>query len=142
MLVTVLVLVLVSMLSLAALESSKQESTAGARSRSTTRSLHVADAGVQLALSRLTQSPPNLTAFDIDLVEGANVQSRARSETSPKDLGQSAIGEAAEGYAVNVGVGAGFVHRIYRLNVTASAGGSTAEVEAKLSRSEADAISY
>jgi hypothetical protein len=140
--VTAIVLVLISMLSLAALDSASQENTAGARSRSTTRSLHVADAGVQLALSRLSQSPPDLTAFDIDLTDGANVQSRTRSETTPQDLGQAGIGEAEEGYAVNVGVGAGFVHRVYRLNVTATAGGSTAEVEAKLSRSEADAISY
>jgi hypothetical protein len=142
LLITVMILVLISMLSLGALVDTQQESTASARARSTTRTLHAADSGVQLALSRITQDPPNLNAFNISLAGGATLQSRARSETTPLDLPQADIGDVAEGYSVNVGGGAGYVNRVYLINVTGESGGSTVEVEAKISRTEVDAVGY
>jgi len=141
-LMTSLVLVLVALIAFTALRRSEQESTAGGRSRATTRSIQAADAGVQLALSRLRESPPNLNAFDIDLVEGANLQSRTRTETSAQDLDQAGLGEPEEGYALNMGSGVASVKRVFLVNVTAEAGGSTAEVEAKLGRSEVEATGY
>ena len=141
-LMTALVLVLVALIAFTALRRSEQESTAAGRSRSTTRSIQAADAGVQLALSRLRESPPNLTAFDVDLVEGANMQSRTRTETSAQDLDQTGLGEPEEGYALNVGTGVSSIKRVFLVNVTAEAGGSTAEIEAKLGRSEVEATGY
>jgi Tfp pilus assembly protein PilX len=141
LLVTAMVLVLVSMLTLGAINHSEQESTGGSRSRSGTRAFYGADAGVELALSRLSQSPPNLNSFDIDLA-GTNVQSRSRSESTPQNLDQVGLGETPEGETLNAGAGAGYTNRVYLVNVTASSGGSTIEVEAKLVRGDADALGY
>jgi hypothetical protein len=142
LLITSIVLVLVSMITLAAISHSEKEATGSARSRSSTRAFYAADAGVELALSRLRQSPPDLTAFDVDLADGANVQSRSRAEATPQSLDQVGTGETPEGYAVNVGSGAGYSNRVYLVNVTSSAGGSTIEVEAKLIRGDASALGY
>ena len=105
-------------------------------------SFHAADAGVQLALSRLAQSPPNLNAFDIDLPEGANMQSRSRVEAVPRDLSQVGLGATPEGYALNVGTGVGALQRVYVVNVTSSFRDSTTELEAKLARIEVEATGY
>ena len=70
------------------------------------------------------------------------MQSRSRTETVPQTLAQVGLGEAAEGFALNVGSGAGQLNRIYQVNVTAEAGGSTTEIEVRLSRTEADAVGY
>jgi Tfp pilus assembly protein PilX len=144
LMITALVMMVVSLLGFAAIRNSEQESTAGARSRATTRSLYAADAGVQLALSRLTQSPPKLTAFSVNLVDGVNLESRTRTQTNPVDLDQ--VGQAIggqEGFSVNVGAGSKYVSRIFQVNVTSTGGGgSTTEVEARLSRIGPEATGY
>lgn len=142
LLLTSMCLLLISLLSINAIRNSDEESTAGARSRSTARSLHAADAGFQLALARLTQSPPNLNPFDVDLVQGANVQSRTRSDTSPQVLTQTGTSTPGEGFGINVDSGVQNVRRVYLVTVTSAAGGSSAELEAKLSRDSADATGY
>jgi hypothetical protein len=133
---------LVSLLSFTSIRNSEQESNSSARSRSTARTLHAGDAGLQLALARLTQTPPDLSAFDIGLPENANVQSRTRRQTSPLPLAQAGLGEAPEGYGINADSGVSYVSRVYLVNVTSTAGGSTTELEAKLSRVSADATGY
>ena len=143
LMITVLVLMVVSLLGFAAIRNSELESTAGARSRATTRSLYAADAGVQLALSRLTQNPPKLTAFSVNLVDGVTLESRTRTQTNPVDLDQ--VGQAIggqEGFSVNVGAGAKYVSRVFQVNVTSIGGGSTTEVEARLSRIGPEATGY
>jgi len=141
--ITVLVMVLLAMLAMTSLKDSEQEATAGARARATTRTLYAADAGIQLALSRLTQTPPDLTPFDLTLADGAGAQSRTRSQTAPDNIHQVGLGETEEGYALNVGAGASSVTRIYQVNVTAAySNASTAELEARLGRSEVIATGY
>jgi hypothetical protein len=143
LIVTTLILLLVSMLVLSSIKDSEQESTAGARSRAASRTLYAAEAGIQLALARLIQTPPNLDAFDIDLADGANVQSRTRSEASPTDIDQVGLGEVTEGFALNVGGGATSLSRLYELNVTAAyANAAAAELEARLAREEAVPSGY
>ncbi len=142
LLITALVLMLVSLLSFTSIRNSEQESSSSARSRATARTLHAGDAGLQLALARLTQAPPDLEAFDIDLPENANVQSRTRVETTPQDLEQAGLGETPEGFGINLDAGVTLVSRVYRVTVTSTAGGSTAELEAKLSRLSSDATGY
>jgi hypothetical protein len=142
MLITSLVLVLVVMMALSSLNQSEEESTGGARVRSATRALQAADAGIQFGLGRLTQSPPDLTAFDLSLPGQVKVQSRSQLEPTPQDLLQVGLGEAADGYSVNVGSGASSINRVYLLTVTASSSSSTATVEAKLSRESADVNGY
>ena len=140
--VTALILMLVGMMSVTAIYSSERESVGGARSRSTTRTFYAADSGIELALSRLAQTPPDLRAFDVNLANGANVQSRTRQQTTPQQLEQVGLGKPPEGFSVNVGSGAGYVSRVYRVTATATAGGSTVELEAKLSRTEPEASGY
>lgn len=140
--VTALILMLVGMLAVTAIYSAERESVGGARSRSIARTFYAADAGIQLALSHLAQTPPDLNAFDVDLAGGSNVQSRTREQLAPQPLEQVGIGAPPEGYALNVGAGAGYVSRIYRAHATATGAGSTVELEAKLSRTEPEASGY
>lgn len=142
LIVTVLVLVVVTLLAVAGIRNSEQESTAGARSRATTRTLHAADAGVELALSRLNESPPNLNAFSVPLADGMTLESRSRTQTNPVDLDQLGIAAGEEGFGVNVGAGAIYVSRVFQVNVTSTGGNSTAEVEARLNRLEPEATGY
>jgi len=144
LIVTTLVLLLVGMLALTSLKDAEQESTAAGRARATTRTLYAADAGIQLALSRLTQSPPNLDAFDVDLADGANVQSRTRSSGTPSDIQQVGLGSSQqEGYALNVEGGATSLTKIFQIDVTATyANAAVAELEARLNRTEVVATGY
>ena len=124
-LLTSMIIMLVSMLALSAIRHSEQESTSSARTRNTVRTMYTADAGIQLALSRLAQSPPDLTAFNVMLDGGANLQSRTRTQSLPQDLDQTGLGTPAEGYTLNQGAGVSFVNRLYLVNVTALYGTST-----------------
>ena len=136
-------LTIMSFLALSGLRNSDREALTASRSRNTTRTLAAADAGLQLALGRLAQSPPDLNAFDVDLADGANVQSRGRSDTAPQDLkevGSSQSGQ--EGYGMAIGGSIGGINRIYLVATTATTGGSTVELEAKLTRSGVDEIGY
>ena len=136
-----LVLVLVGVLGLAALNDSERESTAAGRSRATTRTVHAADAGVQIARSHLTESPPNLTP--INTTAGpATIESRTRSESTPQTLEQVGLGTTPDGFSLNVGPGAIYLNRVYQVNITATSGTSTAELEARLSRIEAEGQGY
>ena len=143
LIVTSIVLLLVGMLALTSIKDSEQESTASARSRASSRTLYAADAGIQLALSRLVQNPPNLTAFDVDLADGANVQSRTRTETVAAPIAPVGTGSGKEGYGLGVGSGATSKSTVYEVNVTATyANAAAAELEARLSRTEAVATGY
>lgn len=130
----VLVLVLVSTLAVSAIEQTGQELQAGGRSRATTRALFAADAGVQLAMDRVT-SPRDLGPIDFTLNDGTtahDVQSRSRDDAAPEDIAQEGFGQPPEGYSINLG--SGFVNEVFKINITASSnpGNTLAEVEAKL----------
>ena len=143
LLITSLILVVVGAIAFTSIRHSEQESTAGARSRASTRTFYAADAGIQLAASRLAQEPPDLSAFDIDLANSLNVQSRTRTETVPQALDQIGLGELGEGESLNLDGGVATITRIYRVTVTAtSPNGSSAEVEAKINRTGGEATGY
>jgi Tfp pilus assembly protein PilX len=140
--VTVLVLVLVALLALASIRNAEEESTGGGRSLSNSKAFHAADAGIQLALTRLMQSPPNLNPINVALTS-ANVQSRRREQTSAQALQQVGnSGADKDGYSVNVGASVGLVQRVFVVNSTSTDSGSTVELEAKLARSEVEATAY
>ena len=127
LLMTIMILLLVTGLALASLSDAELASSADGRSRSTQRAVVAADAGIQLALGHLSHNPPDLDSIDQDLYE-ANVQSRARTELVPQSLTQERVASLAEGYAINVDSAAAHVDRLFRVNVTAESGGSTAEL--------------
>ena len=83
-----------------------------------------------------------LNAFSENLLDGTNVQSRARDDGSPQPIGQVGAGAHKEGYGASVGSGVGFVMRVFLVHSTATAGGSTVELQAKLMRSGAEAVGY
>ena len=142
LLVVVLVLTFVSFLAVLGMHNSEREATTGARSRSTTRALVAADSGLQLVLSRLGQSPADLTGFDIDLLDGANVQSRTRSDVVEQDLSQVGSSRNNDGFGMGMGSGIAFVSRLYLVNTTATAAGSIVELQAKFTRSEVEGVGY
>ena len=145
LLITTMMLVVLAALAFTSMRYSEQESTGSARSRAGTRTFYAADSGIQLAMSHLAQDPADLTAFDVNLANGANVQSRAREELLPSALDEltTAAGEPQEGESLNVGTGIGTVTRIYRVTVTAtSPNGATAEVDAKIGRVGTEATGH
>ena len=144
LIVTVLVLTIVSFLSISGMRNSERESTSAGRSRSITRALAAADAGLQLALGQLAEMPVNLGSFDVNLADGSNVQSRARVETVPQDLDQVGLGlSSKEGFGMGIGSsGVAYVKRIYIVNTTATGGDSTVELQANLNRNEVDGVGY
>jgi hypothetical protein len=100
-----------------------------------------ADAGVELAIARLSQSPPNLNAFTVN-VDGTTVESRTRSDTSPQPLVQETAGAPPDGFAINVGSDTGFGGQVYKVSVTGQNGSSVAELEVRFSRLEAGGTAY
>ena len=142
LLVTAIMILMVSLLALTSLRHTEEESTASARSRAAQRTLAAADAGVEFALNRIQQFPPNLNAFSVALSDGVDVESRTREESTAQSLPQVGLGESPEGYSLNVGSDAGYISRVFRVDVTAFTGTATAEVQAKLSRLEAGAGGY
>ena len=140
-LVTTVALLLVAMIGLTSLEHTREESTSGGRSRNVARTLHAADAGIQFARSRLSQSPPNLNSFSLAMLDGAEVESRQRDQGSPQVLTDMGVGGTADGYALNGGT-ASVSNRIYQVNVTGTAGSAVVEVEARFAVEEPGSASY
>jgi hypothetical protein len=116
LLVTILVMVLVSGVALAAMSNSREEMMAGGRSRSVIRSLFAAEAGVQFAERRLLP-PRDLNSFSLT-VGGMTVESRERDQGSPQPISTGGIGKPPDGYSINIG--AGFVNEIFEVNSTAA----------------------
>ncbi|MGI9540004.1 MAG: hypothetical protein ACR2N6_07645 [Miltoncostaeaceae bacterium] len=140
-LVTTVALLLVAMIGLTSLEHTREESTSGGRSRNVTRTLHAADAGIEFARSRLSQSPPNLNSFSLAMLDGAAVESRQRDQGSPQVLTEIGVGGTTDGYALNSG-SASINNRIYQANVTGTAGSAVVEVEARFAVEEPATSSY
>lgn len=133
LLVTVVMILLVGILVLTSIAHSGDESAAGARARATARALHAADGGMQLALARITDEPPNVNAIDVT-IGNVEVESRTRAESSPQPLDSLGSGPPPEGYAINTG-GGGYVSELFLIDITSvSPTGSTAELQSKVYR--------
>lgn len=140
LLVTVVLILLVGILVLTSIGHSGDESIASARARSTARALHAADGGMQLALARVTQEPPDTTAIDTT-VGAMTVQSRQRSTAAAQPLGNLGPGPPPEGYEINQG--SGYVSELFLVDMTSNGpSGSTAELQSKLYRFGANTGGY
>lgn len=139
LLISVFVLMLVGLVAISSLQNSENESTAGGRTRSAVSSLYEADAGVEIALNRLRQTP--LPAdfdrpIDFDLGGGHSVQSRPRGEDDPQSIAYVGEGQTKDGMGLRSGfTGGGTTYSaVYQVNMTAVHGSrQVAEVEARLS---------
>ena len=140
-LITTVALLLVAMIGLTSLEHSREESTSGGRSRNVARTLHAADAGIEFARSRLSQTPPNLNGFTLNLLDGAQVMSGDRDDTTAQTITEIGVGGTAAGYSLNTGSGS-VNNRIYQVNVTGTAGSAVVEVEARFGVAEPSGGSY
>ncbi len=130
LIVSILMLVLVGTIAMNMISSSEQELTAGGRSRSTSKSLYAADAGIQFAENRL-RPPSDVSKFKFTLDDGTLVKSGKRTDAVEQDIEDTGIGTPPSGYSINIGQG--FVNETYKVNVTATRTGiATAEVEVRL----------
>ncbi len=134
LLITVMVLLLISAIGVAAINHAGAELSETGRTRATSVTFHGADAGIQLALGHLAQVPADLTPVNLNLGGGLNVQSRTRTETSPKPLTQVGLGPPPDGVELNVGSGVGSVSRLYVVDMTATLANAQVELQAKLNR--------
>ncbi len=132
LLMTMFILMLFGVIAVDAIGQSGMESAASGRSRSTIRTMHAADAGTEVAVSRLRQTPPDVKPISIT-VAGRSVQSRMRTVVGAQNLDFVGVGKAPEGYSVNIGES--YVTEGYDVTITAaSLDGSVAEVETKITR--------
>jgi hypothetical protein len=133
LLITMLVMLMVGAVAVAAIERAGEESTAGGRSRATVRNFYAADAGIQLARMRLSANPPNLDPFSIVLEGGRRVESRRRAEGAPQPLTRDGFGPPPDGFSLNSD--SPFLNEVYLINITSTTpGGTTTEIEAKVLR--------
>ncbi len=131
MLVAVLILMLMGTIAIAAIQFSGEEWAAGGRSRASAQSFYAADAGLQVALNHLAQTPLDDDPIDLTLPNGLNVQSRTPADTAAQEIPQIGSTGAPEGYSLNIG--AGFSGQVYLVNMTASRpDGTTSEIEMKV----------
>ncbi len=141
LLVTVMVLLMVSAIGVAAISHSGAEFEFSGRSRAAKTTFYAADGGIELAQSRLAQTPPRLDAFNVTYTDGSTVRSGARTDATAQPLIQAGSGPPPEGFGI--GVGSGFGSSLYRTRVTAfhPVSGSV-ELEAKYTRFEAAVGAY
>ena len=131
MFVTVLILMLMGAIAIAAIEYSGEEWMAGGRSRASAQAFYAADAGIQLALNHLAQTPLDADPIDVTLPNGLTVQSRTRDDAAAQAIPQIGSSGAPEGYSLNIG--AGFSGQVYLVNMTASRpDGTTSQIEMKV----------
>ena len=139
MITVVLIIFLLMASALSSVDFTEQEARASGQSRATMRSLYAADAGVQLAISRVQQQ--DFSAFSFNLSDGptANgtlVESRRRDQVGPQPLTDGAAGGVPDG--MEFGVGKGYQLMVYPINVTAVGQNDlTSELEAKVGILEA-----
>lgn len=129
LIITLMVMLLVAGVAIAAMNNSQEEMVAGGRSRSVITSLFAAEAGIQFAEARILP-PRDLTAFSIN-VGGTTVESRERDDGSPQSIASGGIGKPPPGYSINIG--AGYVNQIFEVHSTAeNARLPTTELEVRL----------
>ncbi len=140
LLTSIMILILVTSIAIAAIGSSEEELRAGGRSRSAASSLNAAEAGIQFARNRL-QVPSDITAFTFTLDDGTVVRTGARSDSTPKNIVNDGLGSPPSGYSININQG--FVNEIYKVNITAARmNAPTTEIEARMNVLTANAGTY
>jgi hypothetical protein len=136
LMITMLMMLLIGAVAIAAINQSGAEASAGGRTRATARNLYAAEAGIQLAQMRLASSPPDTTAFSIPIDGNRTVESRARADGAPQSLLHAGFGPPPEGYEINAG--SAFYSEIFLVNITSTTPrGTTTELEAKIARLQA-----
>jgi hypothetical protein len=142
MILTILLLLLISGIGIAAVEHSGNESIMSGSARRWTRTFFAADAGIQMALSQIAQTPPDLNQFTFQLENGAtNVRSGSLADASAQPIESVGVGAPPDGYSINVG--SGYQSRLYKANATAFGPASArVELEAKFAKLDSGGGGY
>jgi hypothetical protein len=141
LLVAVMMMLMISAISVAAIDHSGSESVTSGRSRAATESFYAADAGIQATINRLGGGTPIDAPFAFDLTPEINVRSGPMSAGTAEAITYMGAGEPPEGYSLEVG--AGFVNRQYLAIVTGTAhGDAITELEAKMLRLDSSGGAY
>jgi hypothetical protein len=133
MITVVLIIFLLMASALSSVDFTEQESRASGQSRATMRSLYAADAGIQLAMSRVETG--DFSAFSVALTDGTVVESRRRTDGAPQPIagGGSDVQAGPPPDGFQFGEGGGFAMQVYPLNATAVGNNDlTSELEAKV----------
>jgi len=133
MITVVLIIFLLMASALSSVDFTEQEARASSQSRATMRSLYAADAGIQLAISRVQAS--DFAAFSVVLTDGTVVESRRRIDAAAQPLANNGTdvqaGPPPDGF--EFGEGGGFSMDVYPLHATAVGRNNlTSELEAKV----------
>jgi len=130
MITVVLVIFLLMASALSSVDFTEQEARASGQSRATMRSLYAADAGIQLAISRVQRQ--SFAAFSFNLADGTLVESRSRAQAVAQPLSDAEAGGVPDGMEFGEG-GQGYRLLVYPMNVTAVGQNDlTSELEAKV----------
>ena len=131
LLLTVMVLILITAMALAAIHHAGEESAGGRRAKAAMDALHAADAGIEFSRNRIALG--DLSPID-QTFNGISVQSRERADGSPQPLVLVGTTGLAEDNMINVGSAIGLTNEIYRAEITAvSPAGSLAEIHSNIS---------
>jgi hypothetical protein len=132
----VLLLLLGTGISVAAIFHAGGDFSLTGSSRRATRMLYAADGGIQVAINQIAQPTPDLNPFNLTLEGGdVTIRSGTRDDTVAQPLLATGSGPPPDGFSINIG--SGFRTRLYRANVSSFyRSGATAEVEGKFGRME------
>jgi hypothetical protein len=140
LLVTLLLLLLMSAIAVAAIEHSGEESALGGRSRRSLRTLHAADGGMQVGMSRVVNA--QFGGFSGTLQDGTTYRSGDRTASAPQPVQQLGSGPPPEGNCIGVGASC-YRSDLVRQTVSAFApDGATAEVSAQFAVVQAGTGGY
>ncbi len=141
LLIAVLITLLVSALGIAAINHSGAEMSSTGRMRTSIATFHAADGGLGIVERQLSLTPLVVAPFNVTFNDGYAVRSGAKSDATPQEIDSAGAGKPPDGYSINVG--SGYVSSLFRTEVTATGpGGSSIELEVKLSRFESGSGGY
>ncbi len=141
LLIAVLITLLVSALGIAAINHSGAEMSSTGRTRTGIATFHAADGGLGIVERQLSETPLVVAPFNVTFNGGYAVRSGAKSDATPQEIDSAGAGKPPDGYSINVG--SGYVSSLFRTEVTATGpGGSSIELEVKLSRFESGSGGY
>ena len=141
MILTILLLLLISGIGIAAIEHAGDESVLAGSSRRWTRTFFAADAGIQMALSRISQNPPDLTQFNFTIDNNSTTVFSGTNAGGPAPMQSVGVGAPPDGYSINLGTG--FQSRLYKAEVAARGpANSVMELEAKFGKLDSGGGGY
>ncbi|MFQ5698115.1 MAG: hypothetical protein ACE5IL_07505 [Myxococcota bacterium] len=142
MLVAVLLVLLTSAIAISAIEHSGSESAISGRFRRSAVTFYAADAGIQVAVNRVNQNPPNMSGFTLTTADGTTFRTGPKTAAGAQPLALLGTGPPPDGYCIGTGASC-FRTDLYRTQVAAFAiDGAATELESQFSVLQAGTGGY